>query len=485
MTPQNKCTKSFQELHVFLKDEKQKEYSIIGIFKHFKSDELSKLFRSLKRNGIPFSEAFLKLILMTVGQMTIFRCIVSQGNNVDGGKDAYYGIKNNPMTDWRRLVIAMFLRFESLKQRAVTKIANGITCFIADDTAFQKRGKTLEGISRIWDHVIHRSILGFKGLFLAYWDSMNFVPIDVSLHNEIGKNQNKPFGLKPEEITSRYKKERHSYSPGKGRFDETRITKVESLISMIKNAISKGITANYLLVDSWFMCEELIRFVFNHPHMFILGMCKFGNAKYNLNEKSYDAVKLLDWCKKNMKLQRSRKLKSHYYTIDVGYKGMKVRLFFSQYANQSSCCLLLTDNLSLSYNEAIRIYQIRWGIEVFFKEAKQYLRLGKCQSNDFDAQIADISIIMITYMMLSLKKRFQEYDTIGGVFRDVQHEMIEDNLAERLFGLFVELVSSILCRFEINPVEFIRIMLEENILSESITDILVKEMENRNKWKAA
>ena len=32
MTPQNKFTKSFQELHVFLKDEKQKEYSIIGIF---------------------------------------------------------------------------------------------------------------------------------------------------------------------------------------------------------------------------------------------------------------------------------------------------------------------------------------------------------------------------------------------------------------------------------------------------------------------
>ena len=121
MTPQNKFTKSFQELYVFLKDEKQKEYSIIGIFKHFKSDELSKLFRSLKRNGIPFSEAFLKLILMTVGQMTIFRCIVSQGNNVDGGKDAYYGIKNNPMTDWRRLVIAMFLRFELLKQRALQK----------------------------------------------------------------------------------------------------------------------------------------------------------------------------------------------------------------------------------------------------------------------------------------------------------------------------------------------------------------------------
>ena len=88
-------------------------------------------------------------------------------------------------------------------------------------------------------------------------------------------------------------------------------------------------------------------------------------------------------------------------------------------------------------------------------------------------------------MLLSLKKRFQAYDTIGGVFRDVQHEMIEDTLAEKLFGLFVELVSSILCRLEINPVDFIRIMLEENILSESIIGILSKEMDEKNIRKAA
>ena len=485
MTPQTKCTTSIHELQGFLKDEKQKEYSIIGVFKHFKSDELSKLFRTFKRKGIPFSDAFLKLILMTVGQMTIFRCIQSQGDTATAGKDAYYGIKNNSLTDWRALVMAMFLRFEVLKLRSVTRVTNGIKCFIADDTAIEKCGKTLEGISRIWDHVFHRSVLGFKGLFLAFWDGMNFLPIDFSLHNEIGKNQKKPFGLKPKELKARYTKDRLVHSPGSNRVAEIRKTKVESLISMIRNAINKGIVAEYVLADSWFMCEMLLRFVFENPCMFILGMCKFGNAKYDLNDKSYDADRLLAKCKKTMKVKRSRKLKSHYFIIDVGYKGMAVRLFFSQYANQSSWSLLLTDNLSLTYDEAIRIYQIRWGVEVFFKEAKQYLRLGKCQSNDFDAQIADISIIMITYMMLSLKKRFQAYDTIGGVFRDVRNEMIEDTLAEKLFGLFVELVSSILCRLEINPVEFIRIMMEGNILSESIIDILVKETEEKNLRKAA
>ncbi|MBL7113142.1 MAG: hypothetical protein ISS19_14495 [Bacteroidales bacterium] len=124
-------------------------------------------------------------------------------------------------------------------------------------------------------------------------------------------------------------------------------------------------------------------------------------------------------------------------------------------------------------------------LKSFFKEAKQYLRLGKCQSNDFDAQIADISIIMITYMMLGLKKRFQAYDTIGGAFRDVQYELIEYTLAEKLFGLFIELVSSILSRFEIDPEHFMQVMMEDDLFSETIIEILAKEIDVKNTRKAA
>ncbi len=42
---------------------------------------------------------------MTYGQMTIFQCIKNrQDDKSDAGKDAYYGIKNNPKTDWRKLL---------------------------------------------------------------------------------------------------------------------------------------------------------------------------------------------------------------------------------------------------------------------------------------------------------------------------------------------------------------------------------------------
>ena len=66
---------------------------------------------------------------------------------------------------------------------------------------------------------------------------------------------------------------------------------------------------------------------------------------------------------------------------------------------------------------AFEIYAIRWTTEIFFKEAKQYLGLGKCQSVDFDAQTASTSIVMLEYSLLSLAKKELEYQTIGGILK--------------------------------------------------------------------
>ncbi|MDR0574289.1 MAG: hypothetical protein LBG96_09725 [Tannerella sp.] len=68
--------------------------------------------------------------------------------------------------------------------------------------------------------------------------------------------------------------------------------------------------------------------------------------------------------------------------------------------------LLLTTDLSLSFNKAMEIYQIRWTIEVLFKECRQYLRPGKSQNTDFNPQIADTTLALATYTILSLEKRF-------------------------------------------------------------------------------
>ncbi len=92
----------------------------------------------------------------------------------------------------------------------------------------------------------------------------------------------------------------------------------------------------------------------------------------------------------------------------------------------------------------MEIYQIRWTIEVFNKEAKQLLGLGRCQSNDFDAHIADLSITMIQYMLLSLRFRYDTYESKGLLFEGIKGQINQYKLNERLWGLLIELVNIIM-----------------------------------------
>jgi len=96
----------------------------------------------------------------------------------------------------------------------------------------------------------------------------------------------------------------------------------------------------------------------------------------------------------------------------------------------------------------IEIYQTRWSIEVFFKESKQMLGLGRCQSNDFDAQIADTTTTFIQHILLTLKYRFAHYESKGALFKTIEAESQEYRLNERLWGLFIELVRVLGTLFE-------------------------------------
>ena len=110
-------------------------------------------------------------------------------------------------------------------------------------------------------------------------------------------------------------------------------------------------------------------------------------------------------------------------------------LYFIRYNNAKNWTLLLTTDLTLSFTRTIELYQIRWTIEVF-KECKQYLRLGASQNTDFDGQIADATIILVTHTILSLQKRFNSYKTMGELFRETQQQLLELTLWKRLIKVF-------------------------------------------------
>ena len=85
------------------------------------------------------------------------------------GKDAYYRILANQKINWRAF-LAQFVKQYLLKEELFTPATNTTRCLIFDDSDLLKTGKTIEGISKIYNHVSKTYYLGFKLLVAGYWN---------------------------------------------------------------------------------------------------------------------------------------------------------------------------------------------------------------------------------------------------------------------------------------------------------------------------
>ncbi len=101
--------------------------------------------------------------------------------------------------------------------------------------------------------------------------------------------------------------------------------------------------------------------------------------------------------------------------------------------------MLITYDTKLKAVQAYKTYKVRWSIEVFFKDCKQNLGLGKSQSTDFDVLIADTTLSIMLYNILSSLKHANEYSTIDGLFEEIDKDRLSPNIIERI----TQLMSSI------------------------------------------
>lgn len=130
-------------------------------------------------------------------------------------------------------------------------------------------------------------------------------------------------------------------------------------------------------------------------------------------------------------------------TADVTLDGKPVRLFFSRRNEHDKWRAYLTTNMKLDFQQAFRIYSMRWAIEVCNKEEKGLLGMDKCQSRHFAAQIAHVSIACLQYNMLSIAKRFSDYETIGEIFRGTKDDALEITIAQRILEFIVDIATEL------------------------------------------
>ncbi|MBR5686864.1 MAG: IS4 family transposase, partial [Prevotella sp.] len=93
--------------------------------------------------------------------------------------------------------------------------------------------------------------------------------------------------------------------------------------------------------------------------------------------------------------------------------------------------------------KAYRTYSMRGAPEVAYHDSKQLLDFGKCQSVHFSAQIASFTLTMMQYNILCTVKRFEAYETIGGLFRDVTGNTLELSVTDRIWELILDTILEI------------------------------------------
>jgi len=246
------------------------------------------------------------------------------------GKDVFYRLLNHPTINWCSLHYV-------ISKKLITQVAtktdqnNAPRCLIIDDTDLPKTGRCIELIGKIYSHVSHRSILALKGLFMAYHDGKSLFALDFSLHGEQGKNKKKPYGISPSQSKKRYSKQRAKESFGKQRTQEYTVSKIKQMIVMIRTALAQGIRFDYLLVDSWFTCFELINFITTRRiKCHLLGMIKMGNTKYVYQGKTLSARQLVDTLRRSKKVKRSKTTGFYYCEALVFMQNVEVKTSFSK-----------------------------------------------------------------------------------------------------------------------------------------------------------
>jgi hypothetical protein len=270
---------------------------------------------------------------------------------------------------------------------------------------------------------------------LGYYDGKSFTPIDFTIHEETK--------FKGKKAKAQHKKEADSKSPGGKRRKETKQPKIKAALDMVRRGVKNGFLPKYVLCDAWFTSEELITEIrkIKNGAMHLIAGIKNGNQKYGYEGALFNAKEIKAQLQKLGKQRRCRKLGLLYYEAVVTYKGAgTVKLYICRYPGQKNWRAFVSTDTTLSLLKMMETYGIRWTIEVFFRECKQYLGLGKCQSKDFDAQIASITITFILYTFLCYLKRMESYETLGELFRLTQQDTCEKLLAERLWLLFEEML---------------------------------------------
>ena len=372
-----------------------------------------------KRHGHSVRSLIMAIFTLPFLEKNFFRGIVTN-DNIPFGKDAAYEVLKGSRSNWRRLLLTIGIKLYHFFNRLTDDGRESV--LIVDDSPYDRsRSKSVELLSRVWDHSNGRLIKGFRMLTLCWSDGVSCLPLDFSL-------------LSSSDAKKRLCENRKSMDKrccAWQRRQEATIKAPDNLEAMVKRVLAEGVRARYLLMDSWFAMPTTITAL--SKQIDVIGMVKkTSKIHYGYNGHSMDLKAIYRKLKKRR--GRAKILASAIVTLKG---GLPAKLVFVRDRRKKDWLALISTDIDLSNEDIVRIYGKRWDIEVFFKMAKQHLKLAKeMQCRDYDALVAHTTIVFMRYMFLAYQNRIEtDHRTFGELFYACCQEVSDISFVEALYRI--------------------------------------------------
>jgi len=392
-----------------------------------------------KEKGIPVMDIFRYLLCLIFSDRSIYMQRKTGTFEGNFSRNTMYRFLNSIKTNWQRFTLLLASRIICDFMKPLTDESRK-DVFIVDDSLFDRsRSKKTELLAKVFDHCSMKYKKGYRMLTLGWSDGNSFVPVDYCL---LSAAEDKNLLCNARGYDGR--------SLAGRRRRQSRRKATDVMLELITSAQSAGISAKYVLFDSWFSSPKTILALKKERGLDTIAMVKKSKARYLWNGQFVNLKQIYSLNRKRR--GRSKYLLSVEVTLNKDGDSLPARIVFVR--NKSSrkdWLALISTDMEISEEEIIRIYGKRWDIEVFFKSCKSYLKLVKeCRSTSYDALNAHIAIVFTRYMMLSVAKRRNEDDkTICELFYVLMDEMADITFSQSMQIILDALMATVMEFFHI------------------------------------
>lgn len=412
----------------------------LKVLKHLRNAGISKNF------GFSCAYLFQLVFCLIFENKNWFRLLESKKSTEVPEKDTVYRFLNQSTFAWRRF-LHLLAAYTIGKVTKLTK-HDRPKVFILDDSSYDRnRSKCVELLARCFDHASQkmRFYKGFRMLTLGWSDGATFLPIDFSLLSS-KKSQINGISQKIDKRSSGYKRRMEALQSAP-----------KQIPTMIQRAMNMGIEADYVLMDTWFTHQPLIKAI-KDQGLDVIGMVKKMKQRYLVGDQRVSLEQLYHLA---LPSEGKKGILRSIHTIQAN--GVPVKIVFVRNRNKKSDWLaILSTDCTLSDQEIIRIYSIRWDIEVFFKTTKSLLKLQKeFQGRSYDSLISHTTIVFTRYIVLSWQNRCStDQRTLGGMFYELCDEISDLDWAVALQQL-IELLEDVFKKGNANIQRMIKSQLQQ------------------------